>query len=114
MEQVITSLLSSPWWLLIVALGVPAAFMRRIEKKLDKRAKESEDRERRREKMERTLVQSTNAAIALAEATARAVQRIPDAHCNGDMHDALEYAQDIKHQQKDFLTELGIHALHDD
>ena len=60
------------------------------------------------------LVQSTNAAISLGEATARAVQRIPDAHCNGDMHRALEYAADIKHRQKDFLTSLGVHALHDD
>lgn len=60
------------------------------------------------------LLQSTTAAIALGEATAKAVQRIPDAHCNGDMHRALEYAADIKHRQKDFLTSLGVHALHDD
>ncbi len=26
----------------------------------------------------------------------------------------LEYAADIKHRQKDFLTSLGVHALHDD
>ena len=59
------------------------------------------------------LVQSTSASIALGEATARAVQRIPDAHCNGDMHDALNYAANIKHKQKDFLTKQGIHALYD-
>ena len=61
----------------------------------------------------RYAVQSTSAAIALAEATARAVQRIPDAHCNGDMHEALEYAQKIKHEQKDFLAEQGIGAIYD-
>ena len=49
----------------------------------------------------------------MGEATARAVQRIPDAHCNGDMHDALAYATDIKHKQKDFLTKQGIQALWD-
>ena len=59
------------------------------------------------------MVQSTGAAIALGEATAKAVQRIPDAHCNGDMHDALNYAANIKHKQKDFLTKQGIHALYD-
>ena len=59
------------------------------------------------------LVQSTNASIALGEATARAVQRIPDAHCNGDMHTALEYATSVKHKQKDFLTKQGVDALLD-
>ena len=44
---------------------------------------------------------------------ARAVQRIPDAHCNGDMHAALDYAAKIKHAQKDFLTSQGIHAIID-
>ena len=40
------------------------------------------------------------------------MQRIPDAHCNGDMKAALEYARKIKHEQKDFLTEQGIQALY--
>jgi predicted extracellular nuclease len=57
------------------------------------------------------MVQSTGAAIALGEATARAVQRIPDAHCNGDMHAALNYASEMKHQQKDFLAKQGIRAI---
>ena len=51
--------------------------------------------------------------MALSEATARAVQRIPDAHCNGDMHAALEYATKIKHEQKDFLHEQAVHGLYD-
>ena len=53
------------------------------------------------------------AAVALAEATARAVQRIPDAKCNGDMHAALDYAAKVKHDQKEFLAKQGIHALYD-
>ena len=60
------------------------------------------------------MINAINGAIALAEATARAVQRIPDAHCNGDMHKALNYAEKVKHEQKNLLTGLGIHALHDD
>ena len=39
------------------------------------------------------------------------MQRIPDAHCNGDMHDALNYAIKIKHKQKDFLTRMGIASV---
>lgn len=116
-------------WAILLALGVPTAmtgfFIRRMEKKLDardrqreaeqaEREKKAEERERNREKLDMMLLQSTSAAIALGEATAKAVQRIPDAHCNGDMHAALDYAARIKHEQKDFLTGLGIHALHDD
>lgn len=129
MEQFIMALLRNYWWLLLAALGVPAAvtgfLIRRFERSLDKReaarqaeqaaqAKRAEEREKQREKLEWNLVQSTTASMALSEAVARAVQRIPDAHCNGDMHKALEYAADVKHEQKDFLTTLGIHALHDD
>lgn len=75
--------------------------------------KEQEKREKLREKQELLLVQGVGAAIALGEATAKAVQRIPDAHCNGDMHTALEYAAKVKHAQKDFLTQQGIEALYD-
>ena len=71
-------------------------------------------REKNREQLDVMLLQSTTAAIALGEATAKAVQRIPDAHCNGDMHKALDYAAKVKHDQKDFLTSLGIHSLHDE
>ena len=78
------------------------------------REHKAEERERNREKLDVMLLQSTTAAIALGEATAKAVQRIPDAHCNGDMHKALDYAAEVKHSQKDFLTSLGIHALHED
>ena len=65
-----------------------------------------------REKQELLIVKSIGAAISLGEATAEAVARIPDAHCNGDMHAALEYARKIKHEQKDFLTQQGIEAIY--
>lgn len=65
-----------------------------------------------RKQNEIIVLKGVNAAIALGEATARAVQRIPDAHCNGDMHQALEYAEKIKHEQKDFLTEQGVEAIY--
>ena len=93
---------------------------RRIQKN-DKKREAEENRRREaerkreelREQQELFLVQGVNAAIALGEATAKAVQRIPDAHCNGDMHAALEYATKVKHEQKDFLTKQGIHALYE-
>lgn len=64
--------------------------------------------ENSRKIFEKNLLASTNAALAVSEATARAVQRIPDAHCNGDMHAALNYAAKIKHEQRDFLAAQGI------
>lgn len=97
--------------------GVPTAmtglFFWLLKRHIDKQDKARAEQERNREKLDKILIQSTTAALALSEATAKAVQRIPDAHCNGDMSRALEYAATVKHDQKEFLTALGIHALHD-
>lgn len=113
---------------LVVLTGIPTAVTgfcfwmleHRIQKREKqkeaeeaKRQKEAAARERAREDLQITTIQGMSAAIALGEATARAVQRIPDAHCNGDMHAALDYAAKIKHAQKDFLTSQGIHAIID-
>lgn len=116
-------------WPLLVAFGVPTAFtglfVWLLKRSIDKRDKsreaeqaekdrKAEERELNREKLDKMLLRSTSAAIALGEATAKAVQRIPDAHCNGDMHEALNYAAKVKHEQKDFLADLGVHALHEE
>lgn len=113
---------------LIALMGIPSAvtgfcfwlLQRRIIRQQDEkneeekqRRNEAEQRERLREKQELLLIQGVRAAIALGEATAKAVQRIPDAHCNGDMHKALEYAEKVKHEQKDFLAEQGVHFLYE-
>lgn len=112
----------------LVAASIPSALtgfcfwliQQKIQKQTAKREQAEQDRIRNREERERLreenevlLLQSVNAAIALGEATAKAVQRIPDAHCNGDMHAALEYAARVKHEQKDFLTRQGLGSLYD-
>ena len=101
----------------VAAMGIPSAIMGliiwRLERRIDKREKEQAAQEQGQKDLFVLIVQGTNAAIALGEATARAVQCIPDAHCNGDMHDALDYAADIKHKQKDFLTRQGVSFLMD-
>lgn len=111
---------------LVAMLGIPTAVTGfcfwllefRIQKRDKQREqteiknrKEEQEREKAREDLQLLAIQSTNAAIALAEATAKAVQRIPDAQCNGDMHAALDYAAKVKHEQKDFLTKKGIQAI---
>ena len=113
---------------LVVLLGIPTAVTgfcfwmleHRIQKREKqkeaeeaKRQKEAAARERAREDLQIITIQGTSAAIALGEATARAVQRIPDAHCNGDMHAALDYATKVKHEQKDFLTRQGIDSIYE-
>lgn len=84
-----------------------------LKRSIDKMDKERERKECARERCEFLIIKNTRAAIALGEATARAVQRIPDAHCNGDMKKALAYAEQVKHEQKDFLAEQGIHNLYE-
>ena len=106
----------------VAAMGIPSAIMGfvawRIKAKIEarERARDAAAAEKARAQQDLVLilVQGTRASIALGEATARAVQRIPDANCNGDMHAALDYAVKIKHEQKDFLARQGIHALMDE
>ena len=110
----------------IVAMSIPSAitgfiiwnFQRKIterdkkkEREEEQRRKAAADREKAYEELMLIMIESNGAAIALAEATARAVQRIPDAHCNGDMHAALDYAATVKHKQKDFLAKQGVNAI---
>ena len=105
-----------PAFTIIIAMGVPSAITGfcfwMMEKKIEKRQKEQDKKDEARKQNEIIVLKGVNAAIALGEATAWAVQRIPDAHCNGDMHQALEYAEKIKHEQKDFLTEQGVEAIY--
>ena len=112
----------------LIAASIPSAITAfcfwLIEQKIQKQNKKREDEEKERrqaqkkreeahEQHELLLIQGVGAAIALGEATAKAVQRIPDAHCNGDMHAALEYAAKIKHEQKNFLAKQGVEAMYE-
>ena len=103
---------------LFMSMSIPSAITGfcfwNLERKMEKRQKAAEKKELARQKNEVIVIEGVNAAIALGEATAKAVQRIPDAHCNGDMHAALEYAEHIKHKHKDFMTEQGVEALYAD
>ena len=101
----------------VAAMGIPSAIMGVIvwvfQKKISSRDKAQEEREIAREELELSLVQCCWASISLGEATAKAIQRIPDSHCNGDMHAALDYAEQVKREQKMFLAKKGIHSLVD-
>lgn len=83
----------------------------KAEKARKAEAEAAAEREKNREKIMVQLINCSIAAIAVCEATAQAVQRIPDAHCNGDMKKALDYADKVKHRMRDSLTEIGVHAM---
>lgn len=91
--------------------AIAARDRRKAEKERKKEAEAAAEREKAREKIMVHLINSSNAAIALGEATAKAVQRIPDAHCNGDMKGALTYAGKVKHGMREDLTAMGVHAM---
>lgn len=107
--------MSTTVWAVLVAAGVPSAvfglLMRHLNKKLDKRDAARERREKARIEHEKLSINLIMAAISLCEATAEAVQRIPDAHCNGDMHDALAYARRVKQEYRDFEREQTVRSI---
>ena len=111
---------------LIIMLGIPSAFTgfcfwlleRKIQcreeqdkKERERRQAEVDRRDKSRKEYERYQISMISASMALSVAVAEAVQRIPDAHCNGEMHAALEYAKRIKGEQKDFLTKMAIENI---
>lgn len=85
----------------------------RLERKIAKGEAKEEQKEKNQNRFLLALLKNTAASIALSEATAKAVQRIPDAHCNGDMHEALDYAQNVKHELKDFMFEQGVQNMNE-
>lgn len=98
--------------------GIPTAitgfFVWWLKRYIDKREKKREERERNTEKLMLMIIHTSRATNVLAEATAKAVQRIPDAHCNGDMKTALELAAKIQQEEKDFIMDQGIKHIFED
>ena len=97
----------------LIFMGVPSAVTGLcfwiIQRGIAKRDAKRDERENAREKNEILLIRSVGAAIALGEATACAIR---DGKCNGELGVALAYAQKVKHEQKDFMTEQGVKYLY--
>ena len=114
---------------LLIAAGIPSAivgllvwwFKRYVDRR-DKEARErekkaearAEEREKNTERLILMIMQTGRATNVLAEATAKAVQRIPDAHCNGDMTSALEKAAMIQAEEQQFVIDQGIKHIFGD
>lgn len=124
---------SIPSTVFTAIVGLVVWYFKRSQDKKDKakedarkqrekeRAEACEKKEKEQAKKDKALIEfiamsikATNASIAMGEAIGTAVARIPDAHCNGDMHDALEHARKVKHEMREFMTEQGLHHIFDD
>ena len=93
-------------------MGIPTALtgflVWLLKRHIDKKDSKSEEREKNTEKLMLMIMQTSRATNVLAEATAKAVQRIPDAKCNGDMTAALERAAKIQKEEQQFLIDQGV------
>ena len=103
---------------ILIAMGIPTAvtglMVWWLKRYIDKRDKKAEEREKNTEQLMLIIMRNSRATNVLAEATAKAVQRIPDAHCNGDMTAALELASKIQKEEKDFMFDQGIKHIFGD
>ena len=102
----------------LAAMGIPSAITGflfwGLKRNIEKRDKKAEEREKNTEQLMLIIMKNSRATNVLAEATAKAVQRIPDAHCNGDMTKALELAEKIQKEEKDFMFDNGIKYIFGD
>lgn len=94
----------------MIVVAIIEAVAARERRNAKKEREEVAEQRKDQEDLMVLMIQGNWAAIALGEATARAVQRIPDAHCNGDMKEALKYATDVKRKQKETLAKKSVHA----
>lgn len=100
-----------------VFFGIPTALTGLavwwLKRKIEADEKDRRERENNLESLVLMMMQTTRANTVGIIAIARAIQRIPDAHCNGDMTSALEEINKIQKEEKDFLINKGIKYIFD-
>ena len=79
-----------------------------IKRKVESNERKSQEQQKNIESLILMIVQSSKANSIGITAIAKAVQRIPDAKCNGDMTAALAEMEKIQQQEKQFLIDKGI------
>ena len=102
----------------LIIWGIPTAITGLmvwwLKRQIDKRDAKAEEREKNTERLMLMIMQTSRATNVLADATAKAVQRIPDAHCNGDMTEALRKASEIQKEEQQFLIDQGVKHIFGD
>ena len=99
-------------WEIILLFGVPSAItglgVWLIKRKIEKNERQYNEKESNLQDLVLMMLQTTRANAVGITAVAKAIQRIPDAHCNGDMTKALEYMKAVQEKEKDFLMDKGV------
>ncbi len=99
-------------WQILIAAGFPSAIVGigvwRQQRYFEKREARREEHEKAKEQYETHLLRCVHASMALSEAIALAMQ---NGKCNGETEKALAYCKRVKHDQKDFITELATKSL---
>ena len=97
---------------LIAVFGIPSAitgvavwFMKH---RIERNEAKSREHESNLEALVLMMMQTSRANTVGITAIAKAVQRIPDAHCNGDMTSALEEMEAIQKKEQQFIIDKGI------
>lgn len=100
--------------LFAIPSSITGLFVWWVKKKLDQQEERQLEREKNQEKLMVMMMNSTKANSIGIQAVARAVQRIPDAHANGDIDSAIEEMNKLQKEEDNFLTEQGVkHILND-
>ena len=104
-------------WQFILAMSIPSAItgfiVWRLKKYIDANEAKQLKREEEQQQLMFLIIQSERANQIGIEAIAKAIQRIPDAHCNGDMTAALATIDDYKQKEDNFITKLSIQQVFD-
>lgn len=108
---------------IVVAAGIPSAIVsavigiaiwalkRRIEKAEQRREEREEKLDWDRIQYEMLLVKTLRSSMQLSKAVASAVEKIPDAHCNGEMHQALEAAGAAEQELNEYMTRISVSRI---
>ena len=100
--------------LFAIPSSITGLFVWWVKKKLDQQEERQLEREKNQEQLMVMMMNSTKANSIGIQAVARAVQRIPDAHANGDIDSAIEEMDKLQKEENNFLTEQGVkHILND-
>lgn len=100
--------------LFAIPSSITGLFVWWVKKKLDQQEERQLEREKNQEQLMVMMMNSTKANSIGIQAVARAVQRIPEAHANGDIDSAIEEMNKLQKAEDNFLTEQGIkHILND-
>lgn len=94
---------------IIISIGLPSAIigfgLRRVEKKMDQRKDEQEEKEECRQDFNLLMIKGITASMALSEASAMALK---NGKTNGETTEALKYSKDVKNELKDFIYKHGV------